>query len=89
MIVNLKQGLTDYIVIFSHKDEGIKVYIAVKAYAETAGKCQSGEVRKGREKDIPNTPVIPRVLEKRVAGGRRTKQGGRCVSVGLKRCLRE
>ena len=40
-------------------------------------------MRKGREKDIPNTPVIPRVLEKRVTSGRRTKQGGRCVSDGL------
>ena len=89
MIVNLKQGLTDYIVIVSHKDEGIKVYIAVKAYAETAGKCQSGEVRKGREKDIPNTAVIPRVLEKRATGSRGTKQGGRCVSDGPERRLRE
>ena len=37
MIVNLKQGLTDYIVIFSHKDEGIKVYIAVKRMPRLQG----------------------------------------------------
>ena len=38
---------------------------------------------KGREKDIPNTPVIPRVLEKRVTSSRGIKQGGRCVSDGV------
>ena len=44
MIVSLKQGRTEYIVIVSHKDEGIKVYVTVKAYAETV----QGSVRQAR-----------------------------------------
>ena len=71
------------------KTKGSKCIRSESVCRDCAGKCQAGEVIKGREKHIPNTPVIPRGLEKRVTGGRRTKQGGRCVSVGLKRCLRE